>query len=403
MKQDIFSGSSTVLIPPASCIFRIPWMTPTIKTLICAVAAGQRLNKYTLFTPGPIDVPDDVLQETAQSLVYHREEQFGNLLSEIADKLRHIISSNDQIFFFTSSGTGAMEAACSNILSSSDVPIVAVCGKFGERWLELCETYRIQPIVIREDYGKSINPERIEAELKKCQRPTVIFTTLTETSTGALDDIKAFGEISEKYDSLLVVDGVAGLGADFCPQQDWHIDVLVGASQKALMAPPGISFLAASKKALEKMRTSDLPKYYFHIPMYEKFVTRYQTPFTPAITILYGLRRGLETILKRGVNENFNRHKTVAQHVRKRIEDMGYDLLPEFPSNALTVVKMRSTIDSTEVIKEIKEKYHILFANGQQNLKGKIIRIGHMGNYDVKKMDRALDVLHKVLKRRENT
>jgi aspartate aminotransferase-like enzyme len=361
------------------------------------------LNNYILFTPGPIDIPDDILQETAQPLVYHREEQFGNLLSEIADMLRRIIYSNGQIFFFTSSGTGAMEAACSNILSSSDVPIVAVCGKFGERWVELCEAYRIQPIVIREDYGKSIKPERIEDELKKCGKPTIIFTTLTETSTGALDDIKTFGEISKKYDSMLVVDGVAGLGADFCAQQDWHIDILIGASQKAFMAPPGISFLAASKRALVKMKTSDLPRYYFHIPMYEKFITRHQTPFTPAITVLYGLRKGLKTILKRGVQENFEHHKIMAQHVRKRIEEMGYDMLPDFPSNALTVVKMRSTIDSTEVIKEIKEKHHILFANGQQNLRGKIIRIGHMGNYDTKKLDKALDVLHKVLKSRENT
>jgi aspartate aminotransferase-like enzyme len=360
------------------------------------------LNNYTLFTPGPIDVPDDILQETAQPLVYHREEQFGKLLSEIADNLRRIIYSNEQIFFFTSSGTGALEAACSNILSNSDVPIVAVCGKFGERWLELCETYRIQPIVIREEYGKSVKPERIEDELKKRGKPTVIFTTLTETSTGALDDIKAFGDISERYDSLLVVDGVAGLGADFCTQQGWHIDMLVGASQKALMAPPGISFLAASKRALEKVNTSDLPKYYFHLPMYEKFIARHQTPFTPAITILYGLRKGLELILKEGLDENFERHRTMAQHVRKRIREMGYDMLAESPSNALTVVKMRGTIDSTEIIKEIKEKHHILFANGQQNLRGKIIRIGHMGNYDTKKMDKALDVLHKVLKRREN-
>lgn len=359
------------------------------------------LNSYTLFTPGPIDVPEEILQETAQPIVYHREEKFQTLLSEISEMLRKIIYSNEEIFFFTSSGTGAMEAACCNILSSSDVPIVAVCGKFGERWLELCKAYSIEPIVIREDYGKSIKPERLEDKLKKKGTSTVIFTTLTETSTGALDDIKAFGEISKKYDSLLVVDGVAGIGADFCPQQDWHIDILVGASQKALMAPPGISFIAVSKRAFEKIEKSDLSKYYFHLPMYRNFIVKHQTPFTPAVTVLYGLRKGLDIILKKGLNENFNHHKMTAEHVRKRIKEMGYEILPDFPSNALTVVKMHSKIDSTTVIKEIKEKHHILFANGQQDLKGKIIRIGHMGNYDTKKLDKALDALQEVLKQRE--
>lgn len=361
------------------------------------LTAGMTLDNYTLFTPGPIDVPDEILQETAQPLVYHREEKFQTLLSEIIENLQKIIFTNEKIFFFTSSGTGAMEAACCNILSSSDVPIVAVCGKFGERWLELCKTYKIKPVVIREDYGKSIKPERVEGALKKSGRPTVIFATLTETSTGALDDIKAFGEISKKYDSLLVVDGVAGIGADFCPQRDWDIDILVGASQKALMAPPGISFISVSKRALEKVKKSDLSKYYFHLPMYEKFMVRHETPFTPAITILYGMKKGLDTILKIGVNENFDHYKTTAQYVRKRTAEMGCKILPEFPSNALTVMIMPNGTNSTSVIKELKEKHHILFADGQQNLKGRIIRIGHMGIYDRKKLDKALDALQEVL------
>lgn len=355
------------------------------------------MSNYTLFTPGPIDIPKEILQETAKPLIYHRDELFHNLCVAIKERLKEVLDSNEKIFFFTSSGTGAMEAACVNILSSTDVPIVAVCGKFGERWLELCKTYKIKPYIIEEDYGKSIPPEKVEEAFKKIGRPTVLFSTLAETSTGALDDIKSFGMITQRYDSFLVVDGIAGIGADFCPQDEWHIDIVVGASQKALMAPPGISFLSVSERALERCKKSDLSKYYFSLQLYEKFVDRNQTPFTPAITVLYGLKKGLERLLAKGLEENFEHYKNIAHYARTFVRKMGFEILPEFPSNALTVIKMKGGFDSTAIIKEIKEKHHILFADGQQNLKGTIIRIGLMGIYDKNKLSRALDVLKEVL------
>jgi aspartate aminotransferase-like enzyme len=362
--------------------------------------AGEKLAKYTLFTPGPVDVSEAVLRASAQPLVYHRDEQFSELLARTTELLNTLIEGNNKIFYLTSSGTGAMEAICCNILSQKDTPIVAVCGKFGERWLELCTAYNIKPVVIREALGKSIKPENVEAALKKLHRPTVIFTTLAETSTGALDDIKAFGELSVKYDAVLVVDGIAGVGADRCPQRAWHVDVLIGASQKALMAPPGIAFISVSERVKERMKKADLPKYYFNLQTYDKFREKHQTPFTPAITILYAFKKGLETIATRGVEKNYEHHRKMAEYVRKRIIAMGLRLFPDVPSNALTVIKMPEGIDSTSIIQTVKEKYHILFANGQVNLRGKIIRIGHMGNYTVPKLGRALDALEKALKQR---
>lgn len=358
------------------------------------------MSNYTLFTPGPIDVPEEVLQETAQPLIYHREAQFGKLLAGVSNHIKAIIDGEDIIFFLTSSGTGSMEAACSNTLSTGDKPIVAVCGKFGERWLEICTTYGIEPIVIKNEFGRCIEPEQIESALKKLDRPTVIFTTLTETSTGALNDIQSFGTISKKYDSFLVVDAIAGVGADPCPQKKWHVDMLIGASQKALMAPPGISFISASSRIVKKIAESNLPRYYFNLQLYEKFLAKHQTPFTPAITILYGLKKGLEMILQTGVENHFEHHRVVAEYVRQRVAQMGLNLLSCSPSRALTVVKMPDHIDSTSVLQEVKEKHNVLFANGQANLRGKIIRIGHMGNYDVSKMGKALDALENVMKQR---
>jgi aspartate aminotransferase-like enzyme len=357
------------------------------------------LNSYTLFTPGPTDVPQEVLKETAQPIIYHREAKFEKLFADTCEKLKKILDTrNSSLFFFSSSGTGAMEAACCNVLSHEDKPIVAVCGKFGQRWLELCKAYQVNPIIIEEDYGKSVKPERIEEQLKKEKNSNVILTTLTETSTGALNDIKSYGEISKRYNAYLIVDGVAGIGADYCPQDDWHIDIMIGASQKALMTPPGISFVSVSKRTFEKINKSNLPKYYFSFELYDKFKTKNQTPFTPAINIFCGLNRGITAILQRGVSENFNHHKKMADYVRRRIKAIGYNIMPAEPSNALTVIKMNEDVNSTDVIEKIKNKYHILFANGQGELKGKIIRIGHMGNYSIAKLGRALDALNEVLK-----
>ncbi|MBE0433417.1 alanine--glyoxylate aminotransferase family protein [candidate division WOR-3 bacterium] len=355
-------------------------------------------SNYTLFTPGPVDVPAEVLSATAGPLFYHRDVAFGDLLGDLTDNLKKLISARScDIFYFTSSGTGGMEAACCNLLSRNDRPIVAISGKFGERWLELCSTYGIEPDVVRAEYGRSITPDQIEQALRRGPGSTVILTTLTETSTGALNDIRKFGEISVKYGAYLVVDGVAGVGADACPQDDWHVDVLIGASQKALMTPPGIAFVSLSKRALLRVNDSDLPKYYFNIKTYEKYRKKNQTPFTPAITIINGLKKGLDIILEHGVEANLDKHREIAAYVRNRACGMGFELMPESPSNALTVLKMPPGKDSTVIIKEVKEKYGILFANGQGDLKGTIIRIGHMGNYTIEKLARALDALQAVV------
>ncbi|MBN2621681.1 alanine--glyoxylate aminotransferase family protein [candidate division WOR-3 bacterium] len=358
---------------------------------------------YTLFTPGPVDVPEDVLQETAQHILYHRDASFSEMLKATQQALNTILGSSGQTYIFTSSGTGALEAACSNVLSSRDRPVVATCGKFGQRWLELCKAYRIEPVTLSVEYGRSIPPEALEQTLKQQDKPTIVLTTLAETSTGALNDIKAFGEIVHAHEGYLVVDGIAGIGADACPQDTWYIDILIGASQKALMAPAGISFLSMSERASALMQTSDLPKYYFNLAIYDKFLVKHQTPWTPAVNIIYALKKGLDTILNTGLSEHLIHHEKIAHHVRTRVMAMGLSLLPEHPSNALTVIRMPSGVESTGIIQEIRDRYGILFANGQAELRGTILRIGHMGNYTIPKLDKALDILEKVLRQQRET
>jgi aspartate aminotransferase-like enzyme len=358
---------------------------------------------YTLFTPGPVDVPEDVLQEMAQPIAYHRDSTFSELLKTIQSNLNKILGSTGRTFIITSSGTGALEAACCNLLSSTDRPIVATCGKFGQRWLELCKAFHVDAIPLVAEYGKSIPPEALERSLKQQGKPTVVLTTLTETSTGALNDIKTFGEIVHTHEGYLVVDGVAGIGADECPQDAWHVDVMIGASQKALMAPAGISFLSLSERSFARIKHSDLPKYYVDLAVYDKFLAKHQTPWTPAVNVLYALKKGVDKILNNGIAQHLEHHKEVADHVRKRIAAIGLSLFPEHPSNALTVVRMPEGIDSTNTINEMRDRYGILFANGQGELRGAIFRIGHMGNYTIAKLDRALNALEQVMKQSRGT
>ncbi len=356
-------------------------------------------DSYTLFTPGPVDIPDEVFNATVEPLIHHRSSEFSDFLFLLAEKLRKILfTKKAHIYFFSSSGTGAMEAAFCNMLQKDDKPIIAVTGKFGERWVELARVYNIEPIVLEAAYGDTLNPARLDRALKKLSGTKVVFTTLTETSTGVVNDIKAYSEITHSYGGYLVVDGVAGISADYCPVDEWNIDVLVGASQKALMAPPGVSFLSVNERAYKRVMQSELPKYYFNLKMYDDFSRRGQTPFTPAICTLFGLNKGIDIILKRGVRENIKYHTEIAEYARNCVKEMGLDILPLRPSNALTVIRMQNNIDSSDVILKVKNRYRILLANGQKDLKGKIIRIGHMGNSDKKKLKRAFDALSEVLK-----
>ncbi len=336
---------------------------------------------YRLFTPGPVDIPQDVIRCLTNRLIYHRSKEFGELFTRVCQSLKQIIATDGDIFFFTSSGTGAMEAAVVNLLTPDEEVLVAICGKFGERWLRLCERYTAKPHCLSMRYGESIPPEKVEELLHAHPRITTVFTTLTETSTGALIDIKTIGTITRKLGKVLVVDGIAGLAADKFYMDEWQVDVAIGASQKAFMSPPGLSFLAINKRTWEKVEKAKLPRFYWDLTTYKKFAADGQTPYTPAINIFFALETGVNKILKRGIDAVYNHHYEIAQQLRSDVKKLNLNLFPKYPSNALTVIEMPKDVDGTRIISYVKEKYCILFANGQAELKGRIVRIGHMGEY----------------------
>ncbi|MCX7756805.1 MAG: alanine--glyoxylate aminotransferase family protein [candidate division WOR-3 bacterium] len=353
----------------------------------------KKAKPYMLLTPGPTEVPDFLLKEMTKPLIYHREASFEKLYQNVVTELKKLFVTKNQVFVFSSSGTGAMEAAVTNFVNRTERVLVVSCGKFGERWRELLFRYGVQVRTLSAPYGQAVKPEELERQLKSDDALHVVYTTLTETSTGVLQDIKAFGEICHKLNRRLIVDCIAGLGADPFYMDDWYVDVAVGATQKALGVPPGLSFIAVSDLAWERVQNVRTPRYYFDLRIAKNFATKNQTPWTPAISLYYPLLLALQKINKKGIEHFWKHHQTIAEFVRKSVKELGLEIFSETPSNALTVIKMPENLPSHKLINYIKVHYRILFANGQQELKDKILRIGHMGYLTKKDIAKALQSL----------
>jgi aspartate aminotransferase-like enzyme len=260
-----------------------------------------------------------------------------------------------------------------------------ICGKFGERWRELLFRYGAYVRTLQVPYGESVNADELERRLRTDDTIKFVFTTLTETSTGAVLDIKTFGKICHNLNRLLIVDAVAGIGADEFHMDEYNVAVAVGASQKALFTPPGLSFIACNQQAWEVIKNSRSPRYYFDLVSYKRFAEKGETPWTPAISLFYGLYNALKLVNKKGVANARNQHRAIAEFARNEVKEMGLEIFPKNPSNALTVIKMPKNVDGTKIVDYVKKKHGLLFSNGQAEMRGKIVRIGHMGY--VKKPD----------------
>ncbi len=335
--------------------------------------------KYRLCTPGPVAVPADILREMARDLVYHRDAAFGELYRSVVDGLGKVMMTQGQVFVLTASGTGAMEAAVANMVNPGDKVLVMVAGKFGERWRELCLRYNAYVDELSRPFGESIPADELERRLLANDSARCVFATLTETSTGALNDIRAFGDVCHRLNRYLIVDAVAGLGADELRADEWYCDVVVGGSQKGIAAPPGLAFISMSQRAWERCEKVRSPRYYFDLRAARRFAEKGQTPWTPAISLFYALDLGLKKLLRVGMVRNWKRHKEIATAVRERVTKLGLTVFPQQPANSLTVIKLPEGVDGTKIVEIVKTRNKLLLANGQAEMRGKVVRIGHMG------------------------
>lgn len=349
-------------------------------------------GKEYLMIPGPTPVPPPVAGAMSRPMFGHRSEDFAEMHKRIIGKLRKVFQTQNDIFVLTNSGTGGMEAAVANTVSPGDKVLALVGGKFGERWAELANTYGAE--VIREDFewGTPVDLAVVEEKLAANPDIKVVFATFNETSTGVVNDIEGLGKLVAKTPALLVVDGVSGVGGIEIKTDEWNVDILVTGSQKAFMLPPGLAIISVSPKAWEKIKNNSSPRYYFNLLKARKSMEKWNTAFTPAVSLFVGLDAALDMILAEGLDNVYARHKLLRNATRAAVRALGLKLMTEdhCASPVVTSVYAPEGIGADDIRKVLKKEYGITFAGGQAKLKNKIFRIAHMGFAD--KMDVLLAI-----------
>jgi aspartate aminotransferase-like enzyme len=356
------------------------------------------MRKEYLLTPGPTPLPPQISLAMARPIIHHRTPQFQEVLKEVSLGLKWVFQTNNDVFIISSSGTGAMEAAVANLLSSGDTALVVQGGKFGERWSEIAKSYGIIPEVIDVEWGKSVSCEEIKKKLLANPKIKAVFTTLCETSTGVDNDIAAIGAVLKDTPAVLVVDAISGLGAVDIKTDIWGVDVVVSGSQKGLMLPPGLGFICVSPKAWKLVEASKSPRYYLDLRKAKKAFDKNDTPFTSSITLIIALNEALKMMKSDGLEYIFKRHKTMADATRAAMKALGLELFaPTAASDGVTAVKVPQGVDGEKLVKTMRDTYGVTIAGGQDELQGKVFRIAHMGFIAESDIITALACLEKVL------
>jgi len=345
------------------------------------------MQKRYLLAPGPTAIPPEVLLKMAEPIIHHRNPLFEEVVQEVRDNLKYLFGTKNEVLVFASSGTGAMEGAVTNMLSPGDRAICVRSGKFGERWANICKAYGVESINIDIPWGDNLDAAEIEKALKNNPDAKAVYMQATETSTGAKFPVKEVAAIVKNYPgTLMVVDGITGVGVFELPMDAWGIDILVSGSQKALMLPPGLAFAGVSDKAWEFNKTSKIPKFYFNWTKELTNLQKNQTNFTPAISLIIGLRESLRMIKSEGLENVYRRIEILAQATREGAAALGLKTFAKSPSSAVTAIYAPEGIDGQAIYKTLWKKYGVTGAGGQDQLKGKVFRIATLGyadKYDV--------------------
>jgi serine---pyruvate transaminase len=339
--------------------------------------------KQRLLTPGPTPVPEETLLELARPVPYHRTPEFRQLLGEVLQDVQYVFQTRNPVLPLTSSGTGGLEAAVANCLPSGSKAICLIAGRFGERWRSICKAFGVEPVAVTVPPGQSVEPEQLGRALADHPDALAVCSTLSETSTGVGHDIAAFGRLVAKTPALLLVDAISGLGVMECRTDDWQIDVCVTGSQKALMLPPGLAFVSVSDKAWKQIAKNPAPRaFYFDLKKARNALKTNDTPYTTAHTLVRALRVSLKQIRAEGIENAWARQARNAAAARAGFQAMGLELFAAQPANGLTVVKVPAGLDGVAVLSKLEKQYGLKLAGGQDELKGKIIRLAHMGYID---------------------
>jgi aspartate aminotransferase-like enzyme len=347
------------------------------------MAAPNPFIKHYLMTAGPTPVPPAVMNAMNEPVTYHRSPAFDPIYEDVLTRLKGVFQTSNDVLMFASSGSGAMESAVANLIRPGTAALACATGKFGERWIELCDAYGAKTVKHEPGWGTRLDPADIDRLLDENPGVKVVFATLSETSTGVVHDIKAMAEVTNARGVILAVDAVSGLGATELRQDEWGVDVVAAGSQKALMLPPGLAFASVSERALELAAEQPGGRYYFDWAKTRKAQHKGSSPFTPPVSLVRGLQVALDMIDQEGLENVLARHDVLARGTRAGVRALGLDLYgdPDERATVVTAVELPEDIDGGKVPKLLRDRYNITANGGQDHLKGRILRIAHTGYF----------------------
>jgi aspartate aminotransferase-like enzyme len=356
--------------------------------------------KLKLLIPGPVELSSEVLLAMARPPMGHRTPDFEEILEECWNILREVFQTREDVMILTGSGTSAMEAAVASTIKRGEEVICIGGGKFGERFVDISRSHGLTVREIPVEWGAAVLPEDVEAVVAESSAKAITLTH-NETSTGVVHDARAVGRIARDYGLLYILDGITSVGGDEVKVDSWGIDICITGSQKCLAAPPGLAMLSVSERAWDAVEENEERGFYLDLAAYRRALKKKTTPYTPSVSLIYGLREALRMVKKEGIKSRIKRHRNLALASRKAVRAMNLELFPdeEVASNTVTAIKIPEGLTDDDVRGGMKRDHGILLAGGQSKLKGRIFRIGHMGNVGYGDLLEALAALERVLLR----
>ncbi len=347
--------------------------------------------------PGPTPCPPEVLQAMTKQMINHRGKEFIEILNGVTDKLKQVFQTKNDVLILTGSGTGGLEAAIVNTLSPGDRVLSVSNGVFAERFATIAQRFGAEVTPLRFEWGKGADAEAVRQALRADSKIKAVMVTHNETSTGVTNDLASISSAAKEFGKLLLVDSISGLGSIKMPVDEWHCDVVVAGSQKGWMVPPGLAFVSVSQEAWQAHANAKMPRYYWDFAQAKSYGQKGQTPWTPAVSILFALSVALELMLKEGLPNIIARHARVGKAAREGIKSLGLSLFADekYASNTVTAIASSNGLDSKKLLRILEEKHNTILGEGQQKLDGKVFRIGHMGwvtEKDIKTVISALKV-----------
>ena len=351
--------------------------------------------------PGPIPVPEDILEDMSRPMINHRGPEYKDLLLSATDRLKRVFETDGDVWIITGSGTAAMEAAVVNTLSPGDKVINATIGVFGNRFTDIASAYGAEVNTLEFPFGEVIDLDLLRSALQADPDIKVVTVTHNETSTGVANDLQAVASVVKgEFDKLLIVDGISSVASIPISTDAWELDVVATASQKGWMLPPGLAFMSFSERAWEAHAESRMPKFYLDMAQYQKYYEIGQPPYTPSVSVMFALDNALDQLLDEGMGSVYERHVAIGQFTRDGVRSLGLELFAKdesYASNTVTAVSIPDGVDAGELVGRLRTEHNVIVSGGQASLAGQIFRIGHMGKTTESDIEETIHALRAVL------